>query len=156
MISSSFLESFGEQAAWQGPLYLAPAVALYLLVVAVVAAVAARRARLACRAAIAAVGTALAALVLLLSVYGGVVLHLRPSPARGEFVLLAKLAFAAVYLAVLAVAFSVGRLLGSSWRTAAASVAITLAFLVLTFRYVEFLNACTIGEPVLWPSYIEC
>lgn len=156
MTSSAFFEFFVEQEAWEGPLYLAPAAGLYLAVVAVLAVVVARRVRVPLWQTIAAAGAALSALIVLLSVYEGVVLYLRSYPTRDEFLLSARLAFFGVYLAVLAAALGVGRVLGLSWRAAAGSVALTLVFLALTFRYVEFLNACNIGEPVLWPSYVPC
>lgn len=142
--------------AWTGVLYLVPVAVVYLVVATVAAAALGRRGRIAPWPAIAGAAAAIAAALLLLAAYEEVVLDLRPAPTRDDFVLLAKLAFAGLYLAVVGLALAAGRRLGGSWRAAAVSVAITVAFLALTFRFVEFLNACNIGEPVLWPSYIEC
>jgi hypothetical protein len=165
MTPPSFLDYFLEQEPWHGALYLVPPLALYLLVLAVPALVAARRGRVHHWRAVAAAGAALGVFLFVLALFDGVVLYLRHVPhgvgaervaTRDEFVLVAKLALVGVYVVVGAAALGFGRVLGLSWRAAGEASAVALGFLVLTFRFVEFLNACYIGEPVLWPSYIEC
>jgi hypothetical protein len=138
--------------------YLVIAAMIYLLVVAAAALVAARTTRLRPWPAIGAAAAALGVFLVVLGLFEAVVLDLRPQriATRDDFVLLAKLAFAGVYLIVLAAAVGLGRVLGRSWTAAAGAGVVTIGFLTLTFRFVEFLNACNIGEPVLWPSYVEC
>jgi hypothetical protein len=146
----------------QGSLYLVLPAAVYLVLVAALAFVASRTGRAGLGRPIVAAAAALAVFLVALPLFEATVLDLRSgaeragSRSRDDFVRSASLAFACIYLVVLAVALGLGRVLGRSWRAAAVSGALTLAFLAFSFRYVEFLNACNIGEPVVWPSYIEC
>jgi len=61
---------------------------------------------------------------------------------------LAAVAFLAVYVGALAIAFGAGRLLGGSMRSAAATALLVLLFSA-SLPFVEFKNACDVGRTLV-------
>jgi hypothetical protein len=164
--SPSFLDYFFEQDSWDTFVFLGVPALVYMgILAALVPLLRLRFHGPPAKSFLAAVALSLLALVVGVTMFEATALYLRYLPhgtgrerhgsSLETFVFWAEVAFFALYALVLALAAGIGRAL-LSWRLAGATVAATAVFMLLSFPGVEFLNACDIGEPLLYTSYVEC
>jgi vacuolar-type H+-ATPase subunit I/STV1 len=80
----------------------------------------------------------------------------RSTQSYQQFAFWAKTAVVAVYAAVLSVAALMGRWRGQTWKVAAGTFGVTLLFLVLSLPIADFINECTLGQPLIPTSIPRC
>jgi len=68
----------------------------------------------------------------------------------------AQAGFIALYAVALGLAAGFGALLLRNWRWATATTATVAVFMVVTFPYVDFLNECNVGQPLISWSTQRC
>jgi hypothetical protein len=164
--SEDFVTHFIEQGSWETLLVIGVPAAVFVALVAAVVAVARRRVHVRAKPFLAAVAFSLVAFVVGLTIYEAAALYFRFLPngsglerqdgSADTYVFSARAGFIALYAVVLGLAGGLGALLLRSGRWAAAATATVAVFMVVTFPYVDFLNECNIGQPLISWSAQRC
>jgi hypothetical protein len=164
--SEGFVAHFIEQGSWATLLVLGVPAAVFVGLLAAAISVARRRVGRRTKPFLAAVALSLAAFVVGLTIYEAAALYFRFSPhgsglerqdrSGDTYVFWAQAGFIALYAVALGLAAGFGALLLRNWRWAAATTATVAVFMVVTFPYVDFLNECNVGQPLISWSTQRC
>jgi hypothetical protein len=156
--SQGFLAHFLEQSGWVTLLFVGVPAAVYLGLLAIVVVAVGRRLREQGKRFLAVVAIALGVLVLALTIYESVALYFRSVPpgsglerqaSYDTYVSWAHASFVGLYVLVVGVAAWLARRVLHTWRWAAVVAGVMVAFMVLTFPFVDFLTECNVGVPLV-------